>query len=139
MTKIINSRFFQTINSWYHFPSFVYHELCHILMIIIFYPLIDCINYDRCKFYFYKDGLILNSGLMIDFNCKYSIIGLLVSAAPLIGWAVGYLYLLLTNNLLYVYFGCGLFSRFGMSDIDKLTFAKQWNILFNKNMENNDD
>ena len=139
MTKIIESRFFQTMNSWYHFPSFIYHELCHILMIIIFYPFIDCINYDRCKFDFERDGFAFYYGLEIHCQSRYAIVGILVSVAPYIGWAIGYGYLLATNNFLFLYFMLGQFGHFGLSDMDISCFAKNWNILFNKKMENNDD
>lgn len=111
-------------------PATVFHELCHIAMLILFFPFIKKIYYREIEIstWLTRERRI---GYKIDisFQCRYDIITMLITAAPMIGWGAGLIYFSATSNVwMYAYFWTGMFSgsTFRMSDMDVKHFKIAW-------------
>lgn len=110
-------------------PAHLYHELCHVLMMLLLFPFITRINWKQCYFKIGCNNYLLWGSCRISFNCKSLIISMIISAAPVIGWLVGYIIAMNTYPLIAIYFGLWFPRSFNMSKQDISQFKESYNQL----------
>lgn len=93
---------FLFVRSIISIPSFLFHELCHLIVMAIFFPIVTVIWKDS------KGYMIINMkeqkyGLGISFDCRNQIVCIMIAAAPVIGWAVAYFLCIFYHSLFVVY------------------------------------
>lgn len=105
--------------TWAQLPAFFYHELCHVLMILIVYPWVTNIDIRNSylRIYMNKDkSMGVDCTINID---MHPVAGILIGTAPIIGWFIGYMLLLNIYPIADIYFGAA-FKMFNMSKQDVL-------------------
>ncbi len=89
---------YEAIKAWYHIPMFVFHELAHILVLLVFVGT-KHIEYEGHLFTRHRVGWILFYGLRIDFRDNNAPIPvILIASAPVWCWLLVYLLLLAYAN-----------------------------------------
>jgi hypothetical protein len=119
-----------SIWSYVQYPSFLFHEICHIIFIIASLPWIDKILWKDCHFKTYtlcrKGFYSLYFSCEISIDTRYSLPAFLISISPVIGWLTIYFILLfsrldsLSSYFVFLYFliGGSPLLKFQLSEAD---------------------
>lgn len=108
----------KTLRTLYNIPAFFFHEICHIIIMIIFFGFIN-VNFSKCECKISFNSLYMN----INFDYYLGIVGLLSTIAPLIGHIILVCYSIATLNY-FLLFYCITCKSFMLSDMDIYTTKK---------------
>lgn len=140
--------FLTVLHSVFMMPALFYHELMHILALIlgtVFGPVHSC---KISKFEFFKvipckDHKLLSTSMSISYNCNV-FWGKMVTLAPLVGWLALFSFSLFIFNSFLIFYCIIALPTFYLSDIDidalgtlnfdekKLARIKQFKNFLNK-------
>lgn len=127
-------KIFNALWSYFNFPSFIYHEFCHVVAMCLLFPFIT-IQWNKATLNItYKEG-VLNWDCKFEFKTYNDILGdicaLIICSAPVTGWLIGGVTLFYYDYMLWTYFAGAIVLNmsFLMSQTDKKTFEKNWILL----------
>jgi hypothetical protein len=129
--QIYTKQMLSAVWSVFNFPAHLYHEACHLLAMFIFYGFIDKINWNKSHFKVWIANKNLHWDCQFNFECRYKLVSLIIISAPIIGWLIGYILLIINHNCLCIYFFFGLNMHFNMSKMDRSEFVRIWECLIN--------
>lgn len=106
----------------YNIPALIFHEVCHIVLILIFWFGFLNFSFKAWKITISKNLIEMN----ICYECYNKYVISLISIAPLFGWMITYILLGYYKHWLIVYFVPGIYMAFMPSKQDLLLIKKQF-------------
>lgn len=99
----------------FEFPAFCFHELMHLIIICIYGTDLKILN----KYFFKVEGNTLSSYcLTIQWSSYNKFISIIGGSAPLIGWFLSIILLILTHHFFILIYFILAFRMFFLSEMD---------------------